>query len=377
MFFPIISLLTLALAPLSMAAACHKKPHGIQHKHADVPSADVIPVSNDPRVKAACSRGRKHRGKKMKHAKVPSSTDDIVTNEPPGEEAPGEGEPSKEKPGEEVPGKEKPGERIPIKGEPGDGHKITGEEAPGKEVPGKEKPSDKIPVKAEPGDGHVPEPVSGSKFIGLGTMYRGDKYHGDEKDSCQEEDCWQQGACSFTDYHLPAGIDGSTCISEDLWENGAHCGKCITVTHEGKTLTLMVTNKTDGGRNLFYHLDMTPATMMKLVGAHKGGIGNVEWAWKECPITSPLKIKMHIGSNPEWIAVTVENATSGTAKVEVSADNGQSWVAAKRQPANMHVVERLHKDNVWVRVTSVTDKQVVVKDVQVKSGLSVPASANY
>lgn len=33
-------------------------------------------------------------------------------------------------------------------------------------------------------------------------------------DGCTEEDCWQDGACSFVDYKLPPGIDGSTCVSK-------------------------------------------------------------------------------------------------------------------------------------------------------------------
>lgn len=68
-------------------------------------------------------------------------------------------------------------------------------------------------------------------FVGLGTRYG---------DDCTEEDCWQGGACSFVDYTLPAGIDGSTCVSQDIWNNGANCGGCISVTYKGKTITVMV-----------------------------------------------------------------------------------------------------------------------------------------
>jgi hypothetical protein len=77
-----------------------------------------------------------------------------------------------------------------------------------------------------------PEPTSsGTKFVGLGTRYGSD---------CTEEDCWQDGACSFVDYSLPAGIDGSTCVSTDIWNNGGNCGGCISVSYKGKTITVMV-----------------------------------------------------------------------------------------------------------------------------------------
>jgi hypothetical protein len=68
---------------------------------------------------------------------------------------------------------------------------------------------------------------------GLGTRYG---------DDCTEEDCWQSGACSFTDYTLPSSVDGSTCVSQDIWNEGANCGGCIKVTYQGKTITVMVCN---------------------------------------------------------------------------------------------------------------------------------------
>ncbi|QPG93593.1 hypothetical protein C2857_001075 [Epichloe festucae Fl1] len=337
MIFPVISLLTLALAPLSMAAAC-----SADHKRADVApsSPDEIIVSNDsPGKAAACSvghkkhrgkkhHGNKHHGKKTKHLAEgpPSSTD-----------------------GNPVP---------PVKGEPGNGEPPKGE------------PPEDGPVKSQPGDGHPVGPVAGSrKFTGLGTSYG-------EKEQCHEEDCWQSGACSFVDYRLPAGIDGSTCVSDKIWNNGGHCGGCMSVSYKGKTITVMVTNVT-GGEDT--HLDMTPATMTKLVGYPAGGIDGISWEWIKCPIpsSSPLTIKMHGGASKYWFAATVENAVLRTDKVEVSTDNGQSWLPTTRQKYNMYVRERLPTEYVWVRATSVSGEQVVVKNVHVESGRSVLATTNY
>ncbi len=59
-------------------------------------------------------------------------------------------------------------------------------------------------------------------------------------DDSTEEDCWQGGACSFTHYELPASIDGSTCVSEDIWNDGYNCGGCIEVSYQGKKITVMV-----------------------------------------------------------------------------------------------------------------------------------------
>lgn len=58
--------------------------------------------------------------------------------------------------------------------------------------------------------------------------------------NCKEEDCWQQGACAFTDYTLPSTVDGSTCVSEELWDTSYHCGGCISVSYKGKKIVVMV-----------------------------------------------------------------------------------------------------------------------------------------
>ena len=63
--------------------------------------------------------------------------------------------------------------------------------------------------------------------------------------NCKEEDCWQQGACAFTDYTLPSTVDGSTCVSEELWDSSAHCGGCISVTYKSKTIIVMVSFPVD------------------------------------------------------------------------------------------------------------------------------------
>lgn len=84
----------------------------------------------------------------------------------------------------------------------------------------------------------VPEMTMDERYLvrralrtGRGTRYG---------DDCTEEDCWQNGACSFTDYKLPSSIDGSTCVSQDIWNKGANCGGCISVSYKGKKITVMV-----------------------------------------------------------------------------------------------------------------------------------------
>ncbi|KAI8671878.1 hypothetical protein NCS57_00664300 [Fusarium keratoplasticum] len=206
-------------------------------------------------------------------------------------------------------------------------------------------------------------------FTGLGTRYG-------LSDGCTEEDCWQSGACSFVDYDLPSGLDGSTCVSDDIWDNGANCGGCISVTYKGVTLKIMVTNRTGGNAT---HLDMTPSTWSKLTkGYSGGGVDGIEWEWIKCPLpeSSSLQIHMHKGASKYWFAATIENALLRTKKVEVSSDKGKTWQVCTLHDPNMYILDdkTLPDDTAYVRVTDINDGQVVVKDVVLKSGVVTKAT---
>ncbi|KAI0911651.1 hypothetical protein F4823DRAFT_279927 [Ustulina deusta] len=49
------------------------------------------------------------------------------------------------------------------------------------------------------------------------------------------------GTCSFTTYTLPSGIYG-TAFSGSAWNSAAHCGQCLEVTANGKSITVMVSS---------------------------------------------------------------------------------------------------------------------------------------
>ncbi|KAF4955694.1 hypothetical protein FGADI_4387 [Fusarium gaditjirri] len=206
-------------------------------------------------------------------------------------------------------------------------------------------------------------------YTGLGTRYG-------DSDGCTEENCWQKGACSFVDYKLPAGIDGTTCVSEDIWKDGANCGGCIQVSYKGKSLKIMVTNKTGGDKN---HLDMTPATWSKLTnGMTGGGVDGIKWKWIACPLKSPLQIHMHGGASKYWFAATIENITHRVKAVDVSSDNGKTWKATSLKDPNMWILKgTLPNDTAWVRVTSVNNKKVIVKNVALKSGVVTKGTSNF
>lgn len=112
------------------------------------------------------------------------------------------------------------------------------------------------------------------------------------------------------------------------------------------------------------------------------GLGEINTTWKyvACPITTPLEIRMHGGASQWWFAATVINATLHTAKLEVSSDSGNTWKTATRNINNFFTLPGNGGTNTktaWIRVTSDTGSQVVVKDVDMTSNVYTKATSNY
>ncbi|KAH8755936.1 RlpA-like double-psi beta-barrel-protein domain-containing protein-containing protein [Hyaloscypha finlandica] len=210
--------------------------------------------------------------------------------------------------------------------------------------------------------------ASSSVYSGLGTWYGG---------TCGESGCWQKGACAFVDYVLPATIDGSTCVAEEIWNNGYHCGACVEIMYNGKKKIAMVTNKTGGNAT---HLDMTPDMFSQIADKSLGGI-NIKWDFVPCPISAPLEIRMHSGASKWWFAATVENATLRTAKMEVSADSGNTWKATTRNVNNFFELSSTgggtSTTTAWIRVASENGSEVVIENVNMAAGTVATATTNY
>lgn len=124
---------------------------------------------------------------------------------------------------------------------------------------------------------------------------------------------------------------------------------------------------------------MTPDTWSKLTNGYSGGgVNGIEWEFIECPIDTPLSIKLHGGASKYWFAASVEGAKVRTSKLEVSSDEGKTWMTTHREVFNMYILGKvLPSNSAWVRVTSIDGKVVVVKDVELASGKITAAAVNY
>ena len=124
---------------------------------------------------------------------------------------------------------------------------------------------------------------------------------------------------------------------------------------------------------------MTPDTWSKLTnGLSAGGVDGIEWEFVKCPITTPLAIHMHKGASQYWFAATVENATRRTKSLEVSVDQGKTWIQTTHNINNFfEAKDPLKGSSAWVKLTSHTDTQVIVKDVVLKSESVTKSTTNY
>ena len=139
---------------------------------------------------------------------------------------------------------------------------------------------------------------------------------------------------------------------------------------------LQITNKTGGDAQ---HLDMSPDMFSQLADKSLGEI-DIEWEFVPCPFTDPLWIKMHGGASQYWFAATVENARRRTAKMEVSADGGETWQETVRDTNNFFTLPGnggTGTETALIRVTSHTGTQVEIKEVDMTSGKKTVAQDNY
>lgn len=112
----------------------------------------------------------------------------------------------------------------------------------------------------------VPAPVAGATsdaITGTSTFYGGNL---------------NGGTCSFSTYTLPSGIYG-TAFSGSAWHSAQHCGACVEVTANGKSIIAMV--------SYFQTLTHTSACSFFFVSlAHRVLIVYVVRSWTNAPSAS-------------------------------------------------------------------------------------------
>ncbi|KAI0514819.1 carbohydrate-binding module family 63 protein [Xylaria bambusicola] len=182
------------------------------------------------------------------------------------------------------------------------------------------------------------------------------------------------GTCSFTTYSLPSGIYG-TAFSGSAWNSAAHCGACLDVTANGKTITVMIVDKCpecDEG-----HLDLFEDAF-NVFASSSTGLLPTSYTFVDCPISSPLVLHNKSGTSAYWFSMQVVNANEPVSKLEVSTDGGSTWKSTKRQDYNFFEnPSGFGTDTVTVRVTSESGSTVTVRNVSVASDSQVTAGSNF
>ncbi|KAF2765800.1 barwin-like endoglucanase [Teratosphaeria nubilosa] len=183
------------------------------------------------------------------------------------------------------------------------------------------------------------------------------------------------GACSFANFTPPIGVFG-TALSGNNWESAGNCGGCVKVNYSSKSITAMIVDECPGcGEN---HLDLFQNAFTELADISKGII-KVDWEYVDCPnITGPLKIHTKTGVSKDWFSAQVVNANRRTAKMEVSADGGSTWMATTRRDYNFfEIPSGTQSDSAWIRVSSNMGEAVTVKNVPMLPDFWANADCNH
>ncbi|KAL3452854.1 RlpA-like double-psi beta-barrel-protein domain-containing protein-containing protein [Aspergillus insuetus] len=182
------------------------------------------------------------------------------------------------------------------------------------------------------------------------------------------------GTCSFTDYTLPSDLSG-VAFSGEAWDDAANCGRCVSVTGpSGNSVKAMIVDKCPECAPT--HLDLFQSAFEELAPASEGVIA-ISYNFIPCGIDSPIILKNKEGTSQYWFSMQVVNANEAVASLEVSTDGGSNWQSTTRTFYNFFENSSgFGTDTVDVRVTGVSGKSVVVKNVGVASGSSTTASGN-
>lgn len=182
------------------------------------------------------------------------------------------------------------------------------------------------------------------------------------------------GTCSFTTYTLPSGVHG-TAFSGSKWNSAAHCGACVQVTANEKSIIAMIVDQCpecDEG-----HLDLFENAFSVLEPLSSGQV-STSYTFVDCPISSALILHNRSGTSPYWFSMQVVNANEPVSKLEVSTNGGSTWQSTTRRDYNFFEnASGFGTATVTVRVTSESGSIVVVKNVSVASDSQVTASSNF
>ncbi|OJD32601.1 carbohydrate-binding module family 63 protein [Diplodia corticola] len=214
---------------------------------------------------------------------------------------------------------------------------------------------------ATPIPGTSPNPLARRANSGEATFYGGNV---------------SGGMCSFTGYTIPSGIYG-TALSDANWDTAGNCGACVKVTRpsSGKSLTAMVVDQCPGcGTN---HLDLFQDGFM-LLGTASEGIIDVSWDFVKCGITTPITLKNKEGTSAYWFSMQVVNSNERVKSLQVSTDGGSTWKDTTRKEYNFFENQSgFGTDTVAVKVTGVSGKTIITKDVKVSGGVTKVAASNF
>ncbi|CRK38585.1 hypothetical protein BN1723_015362 [Verticillium longisporum] len=163
-------------------------------------------------------------------------------------------------------------------------------------------------------------------------------------------------------------------LKEALGKPAAASFKHVTGPN-GDSITAMIVDQCpecDEG-----HLDLFQNAFEK-IGTLSEGIISTSYEFVDCGISSPIVLKNKSGTSPFWFSMQVVNATERVAKLEVSTDGGSTWQSTQRKDYNFfEQPSGFGTPSVDVRVTSVSGKVVVVRNVPVASDEHATASSNF
>eukprot|EP01105_Mastigella_eilhardi_P026422 TRINITY_DN7648_c0_g1_i1.p1 TRINITY_DN7648_c0_g1~~TRINITY_DN7648_c0_g1_i1.p1 ORF type:complete len:462 (+),score=108.05 TRINITY_DN7648_c0_g1_i1:16-1401(+) len=183
---------------------------------------------------------------------------------------------------------------------------------------------------------------------------------------------WETGgACSFGpwDGATGYGYKYSAAPNEAFYDKGAQCGICYELVGPLGATRIIVADMCPVKGNTpcdgsMTHFDLSDPTFPLLADPHLGVV-NVTFRMISCDVTGNLKVRINSDSSVYWFSVLVFNHRVGLSAVDISKDNGTTWLSAPRQDYNEWVYSPPSGSpltaSVLIRVTSITNEKITLK----------------
>ncbi|KAH9813904.1 Non-catalytic module family EXPN [Melampsora americana] len=186
---------------------------------------------------------------------------------------------------------------------------------------------------------------------------------------------WAGGNCGFSTWPQPRNYP-QIAIAGNLWGSAANCGACLEVSGPAGQVKVGIVGDqcpscTANG------LDMDPAMWAAVTGNASPAIVDITWQVVSCGFSTPIQLINKVGVSSHWFSMQVAGSNTPVRSLEISTDNGNTWVPTTRQDYNFfQPAQPAQGESGHIRVTCANGRTIITQRVSFTASGIQPGSGN-